>query len=73
MGDPGRSYETDVTRADGSVRTIAASWCVIPGYEGNYARILLTSVDLTERLRSEDVLPKCKNGGSGAIHRRRGA
>lgn len=52
-GLPSRSYETKITRADGSKRDVAATWSVVPGYEKTYGRILLCSVDLTERLKSE--------------------
>ncbi|MEM9148666.1 MAG: ATP-binding protein, partial [Pseudomonadota bacterium] len=55
-GARGRSYETNIRRKDGTVRTVAATWSVIPGHEDTYARILLSSVDLTERLRSEAAL-----------------
>ena len=55
-GAKGRSYETRITRADGSTRIVAATWSVIPGHEDTYARILLSSVDLTERLKSEEAL-----------------
>ncbi|MEO1494371.1 MAG: ATP-binding protein [Pseudomonadota bacterium] len=55
-GARGRSYETIVTGRDGSVKTVAATWTVIPGHEETYARILLSSVDLTDRLKSEEAL-----------------
>ncbi|MEM8728553.1 MAG: ATP-binding protein [Pseudomonadota bacterium] len=55
-GALGRSYETQITRTDGSVRTVAAKWSVIPGHEETYGRILLCSIDLTERLKSEEAL-----------------
>lgn len=51
-----RSYETTITRVDGEVRTVAATWSVVPGHEETYARILLCSVDLTDRLASEAAL-----------------
>lgn len=50
------SYETKITRLDGMVRTVEAKWTVLPGYEGSYARILLCSVDLTDRLAAEEAL-----------------
>ncbi|MEM9430719.1 MAG: ATP-binding protein [Pseudomonadota bacterium] len=55
-GAGARSYETQIVRANGDVRTVAATWTVIPGHEDTYSRILLTSVDITERLASEAAL-----------------
>lgn len=55
-GQHGRSYETRITRTDGQVRTVQATWSVIPGHEDTYSRILLSSVDLTDRLQSEEAL-----------------
>ena len=55
-GANGRSYETTITRANGDVRTVAATWSVVPGHEETYARILLCSVDLTDWLASEAAL-----------------
>jgi len=55
-GAPGRSYETKITRADGAIRTVAATWSVMPGHEKTYGRILLCSVDLTDRLAAEEAL-----------------
>ncbi|MEM1299789.1 MAG: ATP-binding protein, partial [Pseudomonadota bacterium] len=55
-GLPGTSYETAITRTDGETRTVAATWSVMPGHETTYARILLTSVDITDRLASEAAL-----------------
>lgn len=55
-GASGRSYETQITRTDGEVRIVAARWSVIPGYEETYERILLCSIDLTDRLKSEETL-----------------
>ena len=48
------AHETAIVRADGSERTVAATWSVVPGHEDTYARVLLCSVDLTDRL---GVLP----------------
>ncbi|MEM9359067.1 MAG: ATP-binding protein [Pseudomonadota bacterium] len=55
-GLPGRSYETTITRTDGSLRKVAATWKVLPGHEATYSRILLCSVDLTERHAAEEAL-----------------
>ena len=55
-GASGRSYETKITRADGSVRSVAATWSVVPGHEDTYSRILLCSIDMTDRLASEAAL-----------------
>jgi len=55
-GAPGRSYDTKITRTDGTIRDVAATWSVIPGHEDTYARILLCSLDMTEHLRSEEAL-----------------
>ncbi len=55
-GAPGRSYDTKITRTDGAIRDVAATWSVIPGHEDTYARILLCSLDMTEHLRSEEAL-----------------
>ncbi|MEM9813754.1 MAG: ATP-binding protein, partial [Pseudomonadota bacterium] len=55
-GARARSYETQIIRANGDVRTVAATWTVIPGHEDTYSRILLSSVDITERLASEAAL-----------------
>lgn len=55
-GAEGRSYETRITRADGKIRTVAATWRVLPGHEDTYRRILLCSVDLSDRLAAEDAL-----------------
>ncbi|WP_235438850.1 ATP-binding protein [Candidatus Rhodobacter oscarellae] len=56
QGSPGATYETQIIRADGKRRTVTATWSVLPGYEESYARILLCSVDLTERLAAEEAL-----------------
>lgn len=50
------SYETDIRCADGTMRTVSATWSVISGYEDSFSRSLLASVDITERLKSEDAL-----------------
>ena len=55
-GAPGRSYDTKITRTDGAIRDVAATWSVIPGHEDTYARILLCSLDMTEHLQSEEAL-----------------
>ena len=55
-GDPGRSYQTRIRRTDGEERTVAATWSVLPGHEDTYARILLCSIDMTDRLAAEEAL-----------------
>lgn len=55
-GARGTSYETQIKLADGSIRTVAGTWSVIPGHESTYSRILLCSLDMTDRRKSEDAL-----------------
>ena len=55
-GARGISYETQIKRADGSIRNVAGTWSVIPGHEDTYSRILLCSLDMTDRRKSEETL-----------------
>lgn len=55
-GRSGNSYETTIRTKDGEIRNVTATWTVLPGSEETYDRILLCSVDITERLNAEDAL-----------------
>ena len=52
-GETDLSFETIVSRADGSIRDVVSRWSVISGHEDTYARVLFISVDVTERLEIE--------------------
>ena len=49
-------FETSVTPVIGSDRVVMARWSVAAGYEKTYARILLTSIDITARRQAEENL-----------------
>lgn len=55
-GELGCAYETQIKRVDGTIRSVAATWSVIPGHEATYARILLCSIDITDHMKSEEAL-----------------
>ena len=55
-GETDLSFEAIASRPDGSTRDVAARWSVVAGHEKTYARILFTSVDITERKRAEEAL-----------------
>lgn len=55
-GRSGNTYETTIRTKDGETRNVTATWTVLPGSEDTYERILLCSVDITERLNAEDAL-----------------
>ena len=52
-GDTDSTFETVAVRADGTTRDVVCRWSVISGHESTYARVLFTSVDVTERLEVE--------------------
>jgi len=49
-------FETTVVLADGPDRVVMAQWSVADGYEKSYARILFTSIDITESRQTEERL-----------------
>ena len=55
-GETNLEFETFVTRADGSRRDVEVHWSVAPGHERDYSRVLVMSVDITERKRAEKAL-----------------
>ncbi|MCV3273390.1 ATP-binding protein [Roseobacter sinensis] len=59
-GKTSMSYELSIYPKEGDACRIAGNWTVLPGYEETYARLLLTSVDITERLKSEERLHKAQ-------------
>lgn len=55
----GRTRETSETviyQSDGKPRHLITTWYVIPGYENDYSRSLLTSVDITAKVEAEQAL-----------------
>lgn len=54
------SYQIPIYPSEGEVKHVASSWMVISGHEDTYRRILLTSIDLTERVKSEERILKAQ-------------
>ena len=55
-GETNLNFETFIVWADGTRRDVTARWSVAAGHEDTYARILFTSIDVTERKRAEEAL-----------------
>lgn len=53
-------YEVTVYPKTGESRRVSSTWAIVPGHEKTYKRILLTSVDITEALRSKERLLKAQ-------------
>ncbi len=49
-------FESTITRNDGTSRIVMVRWTVPPGNEATYARTLLTSTDITDLRRAEEML-----------------
>lgn len=52
-GKPGNQWEGRDTTLTGKDLEISLNWSVVPGYEKDYARVVVTTVDITERKRAE--------------------
>ncbi|MFK7876366.1 MAG: ATP-binding protein [Paracoccaceae bacterium] len=59
-GKPTLSYEIPVYPITGEPRRVASSWMVLAGHEHTYRRILLTSLDVTERTKSVERIHKAQ-------------
>lgn len=55
-GDTAMAHEAAIYTSTGDRRELISNWVVVPGFERDYSRILMTSVDMTERLSSERAL-----------------
>lgn len=53
-------FETNVKTPKGLDRIIMARWSVATGYEKTYSRVLLTSIDITERRLAEERLKQAQ-------------
>jgi PAS domain S-box-containing protein len=51
-------HETLVRTLAGDVRNFAVRWTVAPGAEQTYARVFLTTIDITDQKRTEEALRK---------------
>lgn len=56
LGETQVTSETAIYRNTGEKRDLITTWSVLPGHEADFSRVLLTSVDMTERLASERAL-----------------
>ena len=59
-GETKLSYQVPIYPISGEMRHMQAAWMVLPGHENTYRRILLSSIDLTERVKSEKRLHKAQ-------------
>lgn len=56
LGKTQFASETAIYRSSGEKRDLQTTWSVLPGHEADFSRVLLTSIDMTERLASERAL-----------------
>lgn len=56
QGETRGTIETSITAISGEVRHLIATWCILSGYEGDWSRSLMTSIDVTEQLEAERAL-----------------
>ncbi|MBI5945415.1 MAG: GAF domain-containing protein [Chloroflexi bacterium] len=57
-GRTGNSWEGSDETLDGEQIEISLSWSVVPGYENDYSKVIVTTIDITERKRAEEALRK---------------
>lgn len=57
---------TDET-LNGEPMEISLSWSIAPGYEHDYSKIIVTTIDITERKRAEEAIGEWKNRYEAAI------
>ena len=55
-GETRVTSETAIYRSTGEKRDLQTTWSVLPGHEADFSRVLLTSIDMTDRLASEKAL-----------------
>ncbi|MEN9563952.1 MAG: hypothetical protein RIR73_2196 [Chloroflexota bacterium] len=56
MGKPGNQWDGTDETMTGETIQISLSWSVVPGHEHDYSRIIVTTMDVTERKRAEEYL-----------------
>lgn len=57
-GRTSNSWEGADETLDGEPIQISLNWSVVPGYEDDYSKVIVTTVDITERKRAEESLRK---------------
>lgn len=55
-GRPGNSWEGVDKTCDGTTLEIRLCWSVVPGHEQDYSKVVVTTLDITDRKRSEQEL-----------------
>lgn len=53
-GKTGNSWEGPDKTCDGKPLEIRMNWSVVPGYEANYSKVIVSTIDITERKQIEE-------------------
>ncbi len=56
MGKPGNHWDGTDETMTGETIQISLSWSVVPGHERDYSKVIVTTMDVTERNRAEEAL-----------------
>ena len=60
ISNSGKDFRAEETHRtiNGEILHVQMSWSVAPGFEDNYARVLVSFVDITERKQAEELVRK---------------
>lgn len=54
-------FDAELKTLKGNIRYVHLKWSVVKGYEHNYGRVYLTTTDLTERIKEENLVLQQSN------------
>jgi PAS domain S-box-containing protein len=60
-GRTSNGWEGSDETLEGEPIEISLSWSVVPGYEDDYSRVIVTTLDVTERKQAEEALRKSES------------